>query len=54
VLLKRARKLINYFARNVKCDKIIFGLMMCIFIAIVILIILSATGYDQGKLNVPD
>jgi SNARE protein len=28
--------------------------MGCIFIAILVLIIMSALGYDAGKFNVPD
>lgn len=54
MILKRTKKLIRYFGRVVHTDKLIMGLMGCICLAILVLIILSASGLDGGKLNVPD
>lgn len=54
-VLKRANQLIRYFARQVYTDKIIMGLICCIVLAIVIIVIVSALGYDKaGRFNVPD
>lgn len=54
-VLKRANNLIRYFARQVYTDKIIMGLICCIILAIVIIVIVSAMGYDTaGRFNVPD
>lgn len=54
-VVKRANVLIRYFARQIYTDKIIMGLICCIILAIVIIVIVSAMGYDtQGRFNVPD
>jgi len=54
-ILKRANKMIRYFARQIYTDKIIMGLICCIVLAIIIIVIVSSLGYDQaGRFNVPD
>ena len=54
-ILKRANKMIRYFARQIYTDKIIMGLICCIVLAIVVIVIVSSLGYDQaGRFNVPD
>ncbi|KAL4500386.1 hypothetical protein ABPG72_003337 [Tetrahymena utriculariae] len=51
--LKRTRKLITYFAKQVSTDKILMCLLCTIVIIIVVLIILSATGVGNGKFHIP-
>ena len=54
-ILKRAQVLIRYFFRQIYTDKIIMCMICCIFLAIVIIVILSAVGLDSaGRFNVPD
>ncbi|KAL4454231.1 hypothetical protein ABPG74_012188 [Tetrahymena malaccensis] len=51
--LKRTRKLISYFAKQVSTDKILMCLLCTIVVVIVVLIILSATGVGNGKFHIP-
>ncbi|CAD8139253.1 unnamed protein product [Paramecium pentaurelia] len=53
-VLKRSAKYIKYFARQVYTDKLLMCLIGLIFIAIIVLIVLSALGLDDGKFNTPD
>ena len=53
-VLKRVQVLLRYFFRQIYTDKIIMALICCIFLAIVIIVILSAIGKNGGNFNVPD
>ncbi|CAD8181389.1 unnamed protein product [Paramecium octaurelia] len=53
-VLKRSADKIKYFAKQVYTDKFLICLIALIFIAIIVLIVLSALGLDEGKFITPD
>ncbi|CAK76948.1 unnamed protein product (macronuclear) [Paramecium tetraurelia] len=53
-VLKRSAEKIKYFAKQVYTDKLLMCLIGLIFIAIIVLIVLSALGLDDGKFMTPD
>jgi len=52
--LKRSKKLVVQMARSAASDRLIWILCALITVALMVMIILAATGKDGGKLNVPD
>ncbi|KAM3140249.1 hypothetical protein pb186bvf_007605 [Paramecium bursaria] len=51
-IIKRSQKYLNYFARQVYTDKLLMCLIGLVFIGLIVLMILSATGYG-GNMNTP-
>jgi len=52
--LKRSKKLVVQMARSAASDRLIWILCALITVAIMVMIVLAATGKDGGQLNVPD
>ncbi|CAD8188106.1 unnamed protein product [Paramecium octaurelia] len=53
-VLKRSAEKILYFTKQVQTDKLQICLIGLIFICIIVLIVLSALGLDEGNFNTPD
>merc|ERR1711933_265392 len=52
--IKRSKKLLAQIARGAAHDRCVRMLCLMITIAVLVMIVLGATGRDGGRLNVPD